>query len=177
MPQLHTFISYPTQAEEAAKFYVSIFPKSKILSVSHYGGVGPMPAGTVMTVDFLLMGQRYTALNGGDHFEFTDAFSINVTCKDQKEIDLYSKKLSAKGGFLGPCGWIRDRFGMWWQVNTPELIEMVCDKDQAAAARAMAAMMKMTKFDIARMRKAWAGEKPAKKKPAKAPAKSRASKR
>src|SRR6266571_3590528 len=115
MPRITTFLAYEDQAEEAAKFYVSVFENSRIRSVTRYGEAGPGPKGSVMTVAFELDGQEFVALNGGSHFKFTDAISLSVDCKTQEEIDSYWEKLS-EGGEPGPCGWLKDRFGLSWQI-------------------------------------------------------------
>ena len=145
-----------TSAEEAANFYVSVFPRSKILEVSRYLEAGPGPKGSVMTVEFELDGQRFIALNGGPQFRFTEAVSFSVDCKDQEEVDRYWEALGA-GGEHGPCGWLKDKFGLSWQVNPTVLGEMISDRDEKKASRAMAAMLKMKKIDIATLKKAYAG--------------------
>ena len=117
MPKISPFLWFDTQAEEAAKFYVSVFPGSKITKVSHYGEGGPGPKGSVMVVEFVLDGQTVLALNGGPQFKFSEAISLNVECKDQAEVDRYWKALTAGGGEEGPCGWLKDKFGLSWQVN------------------------------------------------------------
>ena len=112
----HTFLTYDHQAEEAAKLYVSVFKNSRIRNVTRYGQAGPGPKGSVMTVTFELDGQEFVALNGGPHFKFTDGVSLSVDCKTQEEIDAYWETLS-EGGEKGPCGWLKDKFGLWWQIN------------------------------------------------------------
>jgi predicted 3-demethylubiquinone-9 3-methyltransferase (glyoxalase superfamily) len=156
MPKVTPFLWFDTQAEEAANFYVSVFPRSQILKVSRYLEAGPGPRGSVMTVEFELDGQRVIALNGGPHFTFTEAVSLSVECKDQKEVDHYWNALGA-GGEHGPCGWLKDKFGLSWQVNPTILSEMIGDRDEKKASRAMAAMLKMTKIDIETLKKAYAG--------------------
>jgi len=148
MQKITPFLWFDTQAEEAAKFYASIFPKSKILNVARYGEAGPGPKGSVMTVEFELDGQRMIALNGGPHFKFTEAISLSVSCKDQKEVDHYWGKLS-QGGQEAPCGWLKDKYGLSWQVNPSILGKMLSDKDAKKAKRVMEAMLKMKKIDIA----------------------------
>jgi predicted 3-demethylubiquinone-9 3-methyltransferase (glyoxalase superfamily) len=155
MPKITTFLTYETRAEEAAKLYVSIFKNSKIKSVSHYGEGMPMPAGTVLTVAFSLDGQDYVALNGGSHFKFTDAISLQIDCKSQQEVDEYWEKLSAGGGEKGPCGWLKDKFGVSWQVVPTVLGELLSDPDREKSDRVMQAMMKMSKIDIAALKKAY----------------------
>jgi predicted 3-demethylubiquinone-9 3-methyltransferase (glyoxalase superfamily) len=157
MPKITTFLAYDSQAEEAAKLYVSVFPNSKILSTSRYGEGAPAPKGTVMTVEFELDGQRYVALNGGPHFKFTDAVSLQVDCKSQQEVDDLTEKLTAGGGEQGPCGWIKDRFGLSWQITPTVLIEMINDRDPAKAKRVMQAMMQMKKIDIKGLQRAYEG--------------------
>ena len=148
MHKVTPFLWYDTQAEEAAKFYVSIFPKSKILKMARYGDAGPGPKGSVMTVEFELAGQRMIALNGGPHFKFTEAISLSVDCKDQKEVDHYWSKLS-QGGQESMCGWLKDKYGLSWQINPSILGKLLSDKDAKKAQRVMEAMLKMKKIDIA----------------------------
>jgi len=157
MPKITTFLAYDHQAEQAAELYVSVFKNSKIVKITRYGAAGPGPKGSVMVVQFQLDGQDYVAMNGGFHFKFTDGVSLSVDCKTQAEVDEYSAKLSAGGGEVGPCGWVRDKFGLWWQVNPTVLGEMIGDADQAKADRVMKAMMKMTKIDVETLKKAYAG--------------------
>ena len=153
MQKITPFLWYDTQAEEAAKFYVSIFPKSKILKMAWYGDAGPGPKGSVMTVEFELAGQRMIALNGGPHFKFTEAISLSVDCKDQKEVDHYWTKLS-QGGQESMCGWLKDKYGLSWQVNPSILGKLLSDKDAKKAQRVMEAMLKMKKIDIAALKAA-----------------------
>ena len=148
MKKITPFLWYDTQAEEAAKFYVSIFPKSKILKTTRYGEAGPGSKGSVMTVEFELAGQPMIALNGGPHFKFTEAISLSVDCKDQKEVDRYWTKLS-QGGQESMCGWLKDRYGLSWQVTPSILVKLLSDKDGKKAKRVMEAMLKMRKIDIA----------------------------
>jgi predicted 3-demethylubiquinone-9 3-methyltransferase (glyoxalase superfamily) len=155
--KLRTFLTYKTQAEEAVKLYTSIFKDSKILRTSKYGAGMPMPEGTVMTVEFELLGESYVALNGGDYFEFTDGVSITVDVETQAEIDEITAKLIAGGGEQRPCGWVTDRFGMRWQVTPIEQHEMLYSKDRAAVDRMMQAMMTMTKIDLAALKQAFRG--------------------
>ena len=156
MTRITPFLWYDTQAEEAAKFYASIFKNSKIGKVSRYGEAGPGPAGTAMTVQFELDGQPFIALNGGPEFKFTEAVSFSIACKTQDEVDYYWEKLS-DGGEEGPCGWLKDKFGLSWQVNPTILGEMLSDPDPQKAKRAMNAMLKMKKIDIATLKRAYAG--------------------
>ena len=158
MQKITTFLTFSDRAEEAAKFYVSIFKPSKIVKITRYGDAGPGAKGRVMTVQFKLAGQEYVALNGGDPFTFTMGVSLSVDCKTQKEIDTYTRKLTANGGEQMPCGWVKDKFGMYWQI-TPEILpKMIADKNTARADRAMKAMMQMMKLDIAALKKAYAGK-------------------
>ena len=157
MPKIITFLSYDNQAEDAAKLYTSVFKDSKINNTTYYGDGAPRPKGTLMTVEFVLDGQPFVALNGGPHFKFSDAVSLSVTCETQAEIDEYSEKLIAGGGDQGPCGWITDRFGLSWQINPSILGKMLGDKDPAKAARVMQAMLKMRKLDIAELKRAYGG--------------------
>ena len=156
MQKITPFLWFDTQAEEAAKFYTSIFPSSKILSVTRYGEAGPGPKGSVMTVEYELEGITFTALNGGPQFKFTEAVSFVVNCKDQKEVDHYWDKLSA-GGTPNVCGWLRDKFGLAWQVVPRALVEMLQDKDPVRSQRVMKAMLGMKKIVIAELRAAYDG--------------------
>ena len=153
MQKITPFLWFDTQAEEAAKFYASIFPKSKILNVARYGEAGPGSKGSVMTVEFELDGQRMIALNGGPHFKFTEAISLSVSCKDQKEVDHYWGKLS-QGGQEAPCGWLKDKYGLSWQVNPAILGELLASRDAKKAKRVMEAMLKMKKIDVAALKAA-----------------------
>jgi predicted 3-demethylubiquinone-9 3-methyltransferase (glyoxalase superfamily) len=147
------FLTFDTQAEEAAKFYVSVFPNSKITQVLRYGDAAPMPKGSVMVVDFDLGGQRFTALNAGPMFQFTGAVSFLVECDDQAEVDHYWDRLT-DGGRPIQCGWLTDRFGVTWQVAPRVLLRLIADPDPAKAGRAMQAMMGMVKFDVAEIERA-----------------------
>ena len=144
---------FDTRGEEAATFYTSVFPNSRIVGVTRYGDAGPRPAGTVMTVDFELDGQPFTALNGGPEFTFSEAVSFQVPCHDQDEVDHYWSKLS-DGGEEGPCGWLKDRFGLSWQIVPTVLLELVSDPDPERSQRAMASMMGMKKLDVAELQRA-----------------------
>ena len=148
MYKITPFLWFDTQAEEAAKLYVSIFPKSKILKTARYGDAGPGPKGSVMTVEFELAGQRMIALNGGPVFKFTEAISLVVDCKDQKEVDHYWTKLS-QGGQESMCGWLKDRYGLSWQITPTILVKLLSGPDPKKAKRVMEAMLKMRKIDIA----------------------------
>jgi predicted 3-demethylubiquinone-9 3-methyltransferase (glyoxalase superfamily) len=144
---------FDTQGEEAAELYTSVFPNSKIVEVTRYGSAGPRDEGTVMTVEFELNGQSFVALNGGPDFTFSEAISFQVACKDQAEVDYYWNTLS-QGGEEGPCGWVKDRFGLSWQIVPTRLNELVSDPDPERAQRAMAAMLEMRKIDIAELERA-----------------------
>lgn len=144
------------QAEEAANFYVSIFKNSKITTVSRCGEAGPGPKGSAMVVGFELDGQAFTGLNGGPMFKFTEAISMVVHCETQAEVDQYWEKLSA-GGETGRCAWLKDKFGVSWQIVPTALIELMQGKDPAKSARVMQAMLKMTKIDIAGLQRAYDG--------------------
>jgi predicted 3-demethylubiquinone-9 3-methyltransferase (glyoxalase superfamily) len=148
------FLWFDGNAEEAVNFYVSIFKNSKILSVARYGEAGPGPKGTVMTASFQLDGQEFVALNGGPQFKFTEAISFWARCETQEEIDEMWEKLSA-GGAKSRCGWLKDKYGLSWQVVPPILGEMLQDKDAKKSQRVMAAMMQMDKIDISLLRKAY----------------------
>jgi len=148
MPKITPCLWFDTQGEEAARFYTSIFPNSRIVDVAHYGEAGPRDAGTVMVVKFELDGQEFVALNGGPEFTFDEAISFQIDCADQEEVDRYSEALT-DGGEQGPCGWVKDRFGLSWQVVPKRMIELLSDPDEAKAQRAMAAMLEMRRIDIA----------------------------
>lgn len=144
--------------EDAAEFYCSVFPNSRILRKTHYLKDSPGPEGAVMTVEFELDGQRFVAINGGPQFKFSEAVSFQVDCADQAEIDRYWNALLRDGGEPGPCGWLKDRFGLSWQITWPPLIDMLMDKDKVKAQRAMQAMLQMGKLDVAALEKAYAGK-------------------
>jgi predicted 3-demethylubiquinone-9 3-methyltransferase (glyoxalase superfamily) len=138
---------FDTQAEEAAQFYTAVFPSSSILEVTLYGAAGPRPEGSVMTVSFELDGQEFVALNGGPDRTFGEAVSFQVFCESQDEIDHYWEKLS-EGGEEGPCGWLKDRFGLSWQIVPSIVPELLADPDREKANRVLAALLGMTKLDI-----------------------------
>ena len=154
--KITTFLWFDNNAEEAAKFYVSVFKNSKILNATRYGDAGPGPKGTVMTVDFELDGQRFTGLNGGPQFKFTEAISLVVHCKTQEEVDYFWEKLS-EGGEKIDCGWVKDKFGLAWQVTPDILLELLQDSDTQKSQRVMKAMMQMKKLDIAKLKEAAQG--------------------
>lgn len=147
---------FDTEAEDAANFYTSIFKDSEILNISHYGEAGPRPAGMVLTVTFRLQGQEFTALNGGPDFKFNESISFLVDCESQEEVDEFWEKLS-EGGEKGPCGWLKDRFGVSWQVVPTVLPVLLQDEDSARANRVMEAMLQMGKLDIAGLQEAYDG--------------------
>ena len=158
MPQRITpFLWFDGNAEEAANFYVSVFPNSKITEVSRYGEGAPRPAGLVMVVSFRLDGQEFSALNGGPEFTFNEAVSFLINCQSQEEVDYYWDKLT-DGGEPGPCGWLKDKFGVSWQVNPTVLTQMLQDDDRERADRVMQAMLQMGKIDIAKLEEAYAKE-------------------
>jgi predicted 3-demethylubiquinone-9 3-methyltransferase (glyoxalase superfamily) len=149
MPRITPNLWFDTQSEEAAEFYVSVFPNSKVTAVSHYGENAPMPAGTVLTVQFELDGQEFTAVNGGPMFTFDEAISFLINCADQDEIDYYWTTLTANGGQESQCGWLKDKFGLSWQVVPAGWSDLFNDPDKAKVQRAMQAMFTMQKIDIA----------------------------
>ncbi len=144
---------FDTDGEDAAEFYVSIFPNSKVLDVARYGSAGPRPEGTVMTVTFELDGQKFVALNGGPDFTFNEAVSFQVGCKDQDEVDSYWSKLS-EGGEEGPCGWLKDKFGLSWQIVPNALFELLGDPDREKSQRVMQAMLNMGKIEVDELERA-----------------------
>src|SRR6266850_4653744 len=157
MQKITPFLWFDGQAEEAMNFYVSIFKNSKVIHVSRYGEAGPGPKGTVMSATFQLEGQQFMALNGGPLFKFTEAISLFVSCETQEEVDDLWNKLTAGGGAPSQCGWLKDKFGLSWQIIPTALIEMLADKDPEKSKRAMEAMLGMTKIDINRLREAHRG--------------------
>jgi predicted 3-demethylubiquinone-9 3-methyltransferase (glyoxalase superfamily) len=148
MPAITPNLWFDTQGKEAAEFYVSVFPNSEIKNVLYYGEAGPRAAGTVLTVDFALDGQSYTAINGGPDFTFNEALSLLINCADQAEVDYYWTRLG-DGGEEGPCGWLKDRYGLSWQVIPTALMELLRNPDASRAQRVMAAMLEMRKIDVA----------------------------
>ena len=147
MPTITPCLWFDTEGEDAANFYTSVFPNSRVLDIARYGSAGPRAEGTVMTVSFELDGQEFVALNGGPDFTFSEALSFQVSCKHQDEVDSYWSKLS-EGGEEGPCGWLKDKFGLSWQIVPTVLPELLSDPDQAKAQRVMAAMLEMKKIEI-----------------------------
>ena len=156
MQKITPFLWFDDKAEEAMNFYVSVFGNSKILSVNRIGEGGHLPAGTVMTATFQLEGQEFMALNGGPHFNFTEAISLFVNCETQEEVDELWTTLSA-GGEESRCGWLKDKYGLSWQIIPKALGELMGDKDPEKAGRVMQAMMKMSKIDISLLQKAYNG--------------------
>jgi predicted 3-demethylubiquinone-9 3-methyltransferase (glyoxalase superfamily) len=151
------FLWFNDNAEEAANFYVSVFENSEVLNISRYGEGGPGPAGSVMVATFRLNGQEFSALNGGPEFSFTEAISFQIDCGNQEEVDYYWEKLS-EDGEPGPCGWLKDQFGLSWQVVPTILGELLQDEDPAKANRVMQAMLQMSKIDIAALKQAYEQE-------------------
>ncbi|HET7224100.1 MAG TPA: VOC family protein [Candidatus Eisenbacteria bacterium] len=151
------FLWFDTQAEEAAKLYTSIFPNSRILEITRYGDAGPGPKGGVMTVSFELNGQRFTALNGGPQFKFTEAISFVVNVESQQEVDALWSRLTADGGAESQCGWLKDRFGLSWQITPNALMRLLADPDREKSQRVMQAMLGMRKIDIAGLERAYEG--------------------
>ena len=158
MPRITPNLWFDTEGEEAAEFYVSVFPNSKINNVSHYTDSGPREAGMVMTVDFELDGQSFTVINGGPEFKFDESVSLLINCKDQEEVDYYWDKLTADGGAEVQCGWLKDKYGVPWQVVPEGMDELFSDPDKDRADRAMKAMLGMKKLDVAALRRAADGE-------------------
>ena len=147
MQKITPFLWFDTESEEAARFYTSVFPNSRIVEITRYGPAGPRPEGMVMTVSFELDGQKFVALNGGPEFTFNEAISFEVSCETQEEVDRYWTTLS-EGGEEGPCGWLKDKFGVPWQVVPAVLPELLGDPDQEKSQRVMQAMMGMKKIEI-----------------------------
>jgi predicted 3-demethylubiquinone-9 3-methyltransferase (glyoxalase superfamily) len=157
MPKITPFLWFDNQAEEAANFYVSLFKNSRIGRVARYGDGGPGPKGQVMTIAFELDGLGFTALNGGPIFKFTEAVSLQVDCQDQAEIDDLWAKLTANGGQESQCGWLKDRFGLSWQIVPANMGDLLGGSDPAKSQRAVQAMLKMKKLDIAALKAAREG--------------------
>jgi len=153
VPRITPNLWFDTESQDAAEFYVSVFPNSKITNVTYYGEAGPRPAGTVLTVDFVLDGQAFTAINGGPEFTFDEAISLLITCADQAEVDYYWTRLS-EGGEESMCGWLKDKYGLSWQVVPAGLMELMSDPDGERSQRAMKALLGMRKIDLAALRAA-----------------------
>jgi len=154
MQRITPFLWFNDQAEEAVDFYLSIFSDSRILTQARYGEVGPGPEGSIMTIEFELQGQKFVALNGGPHFTFNEAVSFVVNCETADEVDHYWEKLSA-GGKTSQCGWLKDKFGVSWQVVPTLLARLVSDADPGKAQMVMAAMLQMEKLDVAALQTAY----------------------
>lgn len=160
MPDIRTFLTFNSQAEEAAEFYTSVFPNSEITRIARYPDMGPespFVAGAVMTVEFTLDGRPFTALNGGPSFSFSQGVSIAVLCDTQDQVDEYWQKLLDAGGTPVACGWITDHFGVSWQIDPKKLIEFISSEDNAVAAKAMRSMMGMVKIDQGELERAVGG--------------------
>ena len=157
MQKITTFLTYNDQAEEAVKLYVSIFKNSEILNISRYGEGAPLPAGTVISASFVLDGQEFIALNGGPSFSFAEGISLFVNCETQEEVDDLWEKLSA-GGEKGRCGWLKDKFGVSWQIIPNTLGRLLQDEDARRAGNVMQAMLQMSKIDVADLRRAYEQE-------------------
>jgi predicted 3-demethylubiquinone-9 3-methyltransferase (glyoxalase superfamily) len=156
MQKINPFLWFDHQAEEAMHHYVSIFKNSKVGRITRCGDVGPGPKGSVLVAAFELEGQSFVALNGGPHFKFTEAISFVVNCETQAEVDELWERLG-EGGEFQKCGWLKDKFGLSWQITPTLLLEMLNDPDPEKSGRVMAAMMQMTKIDIAKLRQAYQG--------------------
>src|SRR4051794_13973944 len=157
MSKLTPCLWFDTEAEEAAQFYTSVFQDSRIIHVARYGSAGPRPEGTVMTVSFEVEGQQFLALNGGPQFKFNEAISFQVSCRDQDEVDRFWNALSADGGQEGPCGWLKDKYGLSWQIVPTVLPELLADLDPEKSQRVMSAMLKMGKIEIDELERAALG--------------------
>jgi predicted 3-demethylubiquinone-9 3-methyltransferase (glyoxalase superfamily) len=153
MNEITPFLWFDTEGEEAATLYTSVFPNSRILDISRYGSAGPRPEGMAMTVSFELEGQKFVALNGGPQYSFTEAVSFQVSCASQEEVDRFWSALS-EGGEEGPCGWLKDRFGLSWQIVPTRLPELLGDPDREKAQRVMQAMLQMKKIEIDELERA-----------------------
>jgi predicted 3-demethylubiquinone-9 3-methyltransferase (glyoxalase superfamily) len=158
MQKLTPCLWFDFNAEEAIDFYMSVFKDGKVLEVTHYGDAVPALKGKVLTMRFTLEGQEFLALNGGPQFPFTEAISMTVDCGDQAEVDALWTRLTAGGGSPGQCGWLKDRFGLSWQIVPTVLVQMLKDPDSSRSQRVMGAMMQMRKIDIAALRSAYEGE-------------------
>ncbi len=162
MQKITPFLWFDNQAEEAAKFYTSVFKNSKVGRILRYDeasakGAG-RPVGSVLTIEFEIAGQKFTALNGGPKFKFNESISFVVNCETQNEVDYFWEKLMADGGQESQCGWLKDKFGVSWQITPTVLIDMLNDKDAKKAERVMKAMMQMQKIDIKTLKEAYAGK-------------------
>ena len=153
MQKITPWLWFDTEGEDAARFYTSVFPNSRIVEITRYGSAGPRPEGSVMTVGFELDGQKFVALNGGPEFTFSEAISFQVSCETQDEVDEYWNTLS-EGGEEGPCGWLKDRYGLSWQIVPTALFRLLDDPDREKAQRVMEAMLQMKKIEIADLEQA-----------------------
>ena len=162
MQKITPFLWFDNQAEEAAKFYTTIFKNSKIGKILRYDEAAAKaaggPVGSVLTIEFEIEGQKFTALNGGPQFKFNESVSFVVNCETQEEVDYFWEKLTADGGKESACGWLKDKFGLSWQITPRVLIEMLQDKDAEKAGRVMKAMLEMAKIDIKKLKEAYAGK-------------------
>jgi predicted 3-demethylubiquinone-9 3-methyltransferase (glyoxalase superfamily) len=162
MQKITPFLWFDHQAEEAAKFYTSVFKNSKVGKILRYDEASAKAAGgavgSVLTVEFEIDGEKFTALNGGPEFKFNESISFVVNCETQKEVDYFWEKLTADGGQESQCGWLKDKFGVSWQITPTVLIEMLHDKDSKKSARVMEAMLQMQKIDIKKLKEAYAGK-------------------
>ena len=158
MQKIKPFLWFDDNAEEAVNFYTSVFKNSKILETSRYSEEGPGPAGTVMVMSFEIEGQEYLALNGGPHFKFNESVSFMITCENQQEVDYFWNKLTADGGEESMCGWLKDKFGLSWQVTPRVLMELIHDPNPEKAKRVFKAMLEMKKIDIPTLERARDGE-------------------
>ncbi len=156
--KITTFLWFDNNAEEAVKFYCSIFKNSRILNTTHYGDAGPGPKGSVMTIDFELDGQRFAALNGGPTFKFTEAISLVINCETQEEIDYFWEKLSGEGGQEVECGWVKDKYGLSWQIVPAVLFDELFQGGDAQTERVLSAVMTMKKLDLKQLKKAAEGK-------------------
>jgi len=154
MPKITPFLWFNDNAEEAMNFYVSVFKNSKVRGVTRYGDAGPGPKGAVMTANFELDGQEFVALNGGPQFSFTEAVSFVVHCGSQQEVDYFWDTLTSDGGRPSQCGWLKDKYGLSWQIVPDAMIALLQDKDPKKSQRVMQALMQMTKIDLARLQQA-----------------------
>ncbi len=157
MQKITTFLWFDGNAEEAVAFYTSEFRDAKAGDILRHGKAGPGPEGTVLTASFELSGQQFTALNGGPHFKFNEAISFVVHCEDQAEVDYYWERLTENGGAESQCGWLKDKFGLSWQITPSVLLELISDPDPEKSERVMRAMMQMVKIDIETIKRAHAG--------------------
>lgn len=158
MPKITPFLWYDNQAEEAARFYCSIFKNSQVLHVNSFDAGGPPAPEVVISVNFSIEGQEFIALNGGPHFKFNEAFSIFVSCADQAEVDYCWERLTADGGEESMCGWLKDKFGLSWQIVPEKLMELIGNPDAEKAQRATQAMLKMHKIELGEIQRAFEGE-------------------